>query len=139
MEKVILSSDENNKNIEINIEDAYELDYIKSMIRDGIIQVKMPIKVKCDYNDLEILKKFLTLRRDNNKEELDNFRSNLFSLESKETSGRLFSFTKCAHYLRAYNILDEITSYFAKEINNCENKEEICKKFDIPEILIEDN
>ena len=50
-----------------------------------------------------------------------------------------FNFVKCVHYLRSYKILDKITTYLANEINNCESKEEICKKFNIPEILVEDN
>ena len=136
---IILSSDDNNKEVEFNFEDANNLDFIKSMIRDGVIQVKMPIKVKCKYDDLLVLNKHMYLKRDESQiEEYKKFHKNLFSIENEQKMVEFFSFAKCAHYLRAYSVLDLITTYLANEINLCNDKEGICKKFKIPEILLED-
>ena len=136
--KVVLSSDDNNKEVEFNLDQAYEFDYVKSMIRDGVVQVKMPIKVKCDYNDLETMKEYLTLRNGSDTEKFEKYHNNLFSVSDDEKMKRFFSFIKCSHFLRAYNILDIATDLIANEINLCDSKEEICKKFKIPEILVED-
>ena len=138
-DNIILSSDNDNKEVEFDFEDANNLDFIKSMIRDGVVQVKMPIKVKCKYDDLLVLNKYMYLKRDESQiEEYEKFHKDLFSVANEHKMVKFFSFTKCAHYLRAYPILELITTYLANEINICDNKDEICKKFKIPEILLED-
>lgn len=138
--EVTLCSDDNNKEVSFEVSYIIELDYIKSMIRDGVIQVKMPIKVRCNYDDLELLKKYLTLKNsEEKKEDFHKFKNDLFSLEDEYHMKRFFSFTKCVHYLKAYEIIDLITTFLALEIDSCENKNEVCKKFNIPEILVEDN
>ena len=82
--KVILSADDNNENVEFTMENAYELDYVKSLIRDGIVQVKMPIKVKCNHSELSMINKYLTLMKDNESEEdYKKFHNDLFSIENE--------------------------------------------------------
>ena len=96
---VILSSIDNDTEIEFNIEDANNLDYIKSMIRDGIVQVKMPIKVKCNHDDLLLLNKYLYLKRDKSQvEKYEQFHNDLFSVENDFKMRRFFSLFKSIFY-----------------------------------------
>ena len=104
-------------------------------MKNGIIQGSMPIPVKCGSDVLSTVNNYLVKSR-TSSEELQICKDELLNMDEQEY---LYKVARCAHYLRIQSILDIITTFLANKISECKDEKEIRKRFNIPEILVDDS